>query len=267
MNRFFRILLSPGAAVAPVQFVFLSVVVVSAMQFSMHSMFGAERMLAGIVANEVVAVLGVPLALILAFKYDFRRLIPVRSLGVLHVAMILLATLAAAAIIDYMTAASEIVLPLPADIKAAMKNLMAAGGPSPLVLKLFVLCVLPGICEEIYFRGFCQTSLSARFGAGWALVAQAVIFSLMHGNPWYAHLYFILGLFLGGVYMMTGNIVAPIICHIINNTWTVLTNYYGFRLPMQDPFGIWDAVLIAVSAAILVIVWKRLSTPKQFLTY
>lgn len=32
-----------------------------------------------------------------------------------------------------------------------------------------------------------------------------------------------------------------------------------FKLPIQEPFGISDGVLIAASAVILVIVWRRIS--------
>lgn len=94
-------------------------------------------------------------------------------------------------------------------------------------IDLVIMAVISGFCEEIFFRGVAQ----AQFG----LVITALAFGLFHDPSFrhisYAIIAFIYGLVLGGLYMWTGNLWAPIIAHITHN----LVSLYILRYRIKPP--------------------------------
>lgn len=89
--------------------------------------------------------------------------------------------------------------------------------------------VIGPIAEEYLFREAIQGGM-LRYGARpWvACVVSALIFGIVHGNPAQILFAFIIGLVFAIVYMHTRSIIPVIICHIINNsTSVVLMNIYS----------------------------------------
>jgi membrane protease YdiL (CAAX protease family) len=228
-----RVLLPPGAAVASPPLVFFLAAVVALLQLPANLLMRAGQYSAGILTNELIVVAGVPLAMIWWQRFDRRRLLPFARLSPLLVVLLLLFMLGATILIDYATAASERVLPLPEEIQAIFDAVMAAGTTPEVVWKCFVLCIVPGVCEELFFRGFCQASLVARWGNTMGVIAAAALFAMLHGNPSYFHLYFALGLVFGWAFAATGSLWASILCHVFNNAWTFLHHVYGGELPLE----------------------------------
>nr|HQH80546.1 CPBP family intramembrane metalloprotease [bacterium] len=119
----------------------------------------------------------------------------------------------------------------------SLSGVMDFSSPWELAAKILIFCLLTGICEEIYFRGFFQGSLSSKLGSRIGVITASLIFAAMHGNPWYFPLYFILGLFFGIVYKKSGTLVAPIFCHALNNAWSILTHNLGIKFPLSESFN------------------------------
>ncbi len=88
-----------------------------------------------------------------------------------------------------------------------------------------------GLGEELLFRGFIQQDLSAAFGWKWGLFAASVLFAIMH-LTWRSvpelGFVFCAGLIMGGLYLKTRSLVAPIIMHGINNVMLVAVMPYIF---------------------------------------
>ncbi len=247
-----RVIFPPDAKVASVQLAFFSIVIVAVFELPAHFISKAGYTAVGILTNEIVAVAGVPIALILLLKFSSARLLPFVKLRLSIMAMLLILMLGGVIVIDYLTAASEIVLPLPEEIKETLEKVMAAPSADVVMWKFFVLCVVPAVCEEIFFRGFFQTSLTARMGVAKAIVITAIVFAVMHGNFQYVHLYVLLGLIFGWVYAVTGSLWAPIICHVFNNSWTFFNHVREFELPLPD-VPLYVNASIAAGGALLLI--------------
>lgn len=253
-----------GAEVASPALSFLSVPMIAVFQFPAHLLTRAGYLNLGILTNEVVAVLGVPLILIASLKFSVKRLLPFRSISPFAIIALLLLTLGADIVLDYITYASELFLPLPAEIREQLDKIMYAPSAQVFVLKLFVLCVVPAVCEEIFFRGFFQTSIAARWGSWWAIFITAIVFAAMHGNIYYFHLYILLGLLFGWAYYVTGTLWASIACHVFNNCWTFTNHVREFKLPIEDA-PLYQNVLIVSGGLVLFIAaayliqkkWKR----------
>jgi len=90
-----------------------------------------------------------------------------------------------------------------------------ASQPWPLVL--LIGCVLPGVGEEIFFRGLLGRGLVARFGPWIGILLTAVLFGLVHIDPVQAVGVIAIGAILQLVYLATRSIIAPMLLHTINN--------------------------------------------------
>lgn len=82
------------------------------------------------------------------------------------------------------------------------------------------------IAEELFFRGVVlkQTSrVSARFG----IVFSAVMFGLMHGNPYQFVMATVIGLFFGYITVKTDSLIPSIVCHIAINGLMSVSDVIG----------------------------------------
>ena len=82
--------------------------------------------------------------------------------------------------------------------------------------QLLILAVLAGIGEELLFRGFLQPFLAGRFGTAAAVVGASLVFGLLHWiTPSYAVFASILGVYLGLLVVLSGNLVGAAVCHAV----------------------------------------------------
>ena len=79
------------------------------------------------------------------------------------------------------------------------------------------LAVLPGICEDIVFRGPMLTMLGRGMSATAAVVTQAVFFGFMHGSLFRLVPTGVLGLVFGIVAYLSGSIWPSMIAHVMTN--------------------------------------------------
>jgi len=80
---------------------------------------------------------------------------------------------------------------------------------------LIWLGLLPGLSEELLFRGVMLSSL----GLNWSgLLVSSLCFGILHFNGWpYVVWATIVGLLLGFSALATGNLLVPIVAHITTN--------------------------------------------------
>jgi membrane protease YdiL (CAAX protease family) len=82
----------------------------------------------------------------------------------------------------------------------------------------FVVGVAPAT-EELFFRGWCQPLLRARFGARRAVVAQALLFGAVHTDRlWAVPPLVFIGLVCGWLRERSGSVVPGLVLHVVNNS-------------------------------------------------
>lgn len=87
---------------------------------------------------------------------------------------------------------------------------------------VFIVALMAGLCEELLFRGVIQDGLTGPLGSAWALVIASALFGLAHAvNAAYFFMTFLVGLYLGGLYQFTGNLLVPILVHFLYD-WVML---------------------------------------------
>lgn len=97
-----------------------------------------------------------------------------------------------------------------------------------LITGLFVIGLLAGIGEEVFFRGMIQPKLHLYTGSvHWGIWLTAILFSAIH-MQFYGFLpRMFLGAVFGYLYVYSGSLIYPILAHIFNNALTVLLVYFS----------------------------------------
>ena len=84
--------------------------------------------------------------------------------------------------------------------------------------QLAIISALAGLGEETLFRGVVQVGvaqgIAGPHGVWLGLLVAAILFGLLHLiTPMYAILAGLIGLYLGGLWLLTGNLLTPITTH------------------------------------------------------
>ncbi|MDD2192786.1 MAG: type II CAAX endopeptidase family protein [Bacteroidales bacterium] len=107
-----------------------------------------------------------------------------------------------------------------------MKGFLSNTTPLGLTINIIVIALLPAIMEEVFFRGAMQRTMinlvKYRF---LGILLTSIIFSLLHFQLFSCIPRVFLGLFLGYLYVISQNIIVPIIFHFINNLTVVVGSY------------------------------------------
>jgi membrane protease YdiL (CAAX protease family) len=171
---------------------------------------------------------------------------------------VLFPALALAVIIAYLQAATEYIINVPPEIGVEAKKLLEASTIRGFLTKVVCIALLPSLGEEIFFRGICQTAISARYGNRLGIIIAAGLFTIIHANPWYVHYYFISGCFFGWIYMAGRTLWLPIICHFANNFLAITIDYVGVKLPTGIP--VLDATIVVCAVAVFILMIYQLKT-------
>ena len=87
---------------------------------------------------------------------------------------------------------------------------LAGAGPGGILL----LAALAGIGEELLFRGVIQSWLAERYPLWLSVAGASLLFGVGHWlSASYAVLAAVIGAYLGMVFLVTGNLLVPIVAH------------------------------------------------------
>jgi membrane protease YdiL (CAAX protease family) len=85
------------------------------------------------------------------------------------------------------------------------------------LVDLVGISVLAGLGEELFFRGVMQDWVAGLGAPLWvAILAAALLFGLLHAvTPTYAVLAVGVGVYLGWLYVLSGNLLAAVVAHAL----------------------------------------------------
>lgn len=88
-----------------------------------------------------------------------------------------------------------------------------------------LVAILAGVGEELLFRGVIQYGLAGPMGPMPALIIASLLFGLAHAvSVAYFIIASLIGLYLGWIYLQTGNLLIPIIVHALYD-WIAIRYY------------------------------------------
>ena len=107
-----------------------------------------------------------------------------------------------------------------ADITKYLTNFDSTGY---FILTLRIIAVIPGVGEEILFRGYLQNIFRKMIKNDHvAIWLAAILFSAIHFQFYGFVPRMLLGALFGYLYLWTGNLLIPIIAHFLNNSISLL---------------------------------------------
>jgi membrane protease YdiL (CAAX protease family) len=187
------------------------------------------------------------------FQLPALRLLPGRERGV-DLAVMIVGTLALGQALD--SAAMLAGLGQVGTMAMIRRALQGAVGPE-LFNAVIVIGVLAPAAEEVFFRGYMQSRLAARWPPWVAVGVTSACFGVLHLEWLHALLAFVIGFYFGALSEMTGSVLPAIACHVVNNSLsTVLTAAAGTVEAFRP-----NVVLLVVAGAVFVVclAWLRSS--------
>jgi uncharacterized protein len=104
--------------------------------------------------------------------------------------------------------------------------------------RLLILALLAGLAEEALFRGVVQAGLSRWLSPGGGLIAASLVFGLVHFLTLsYAVLATLVGLYLGTLLLVSGNLLVPIVVHALYDFIALIVLLRLERHPPQRLIG------------------------------
>ena len=132
---------------------------------------------------------------------------------------------------------------------------------------ILLAVIMAPIFEEIIFRGIIQKGLINKGMKPWtAILISAVIFGLVHGNPWQFVGAVLLGSVLGLVYYKTKSLLLSVLLHAFNNLCSAILIFYGKTESFADNFQVSEYVVLGVGV-VLFSVFYYLFTRKYRVHY
>jgi len=132
-------------------------------------------------------------------------------------------------------------------------KLIASPGLFTFMVNLFILAILPSVCEEFLFRGVIQRLLSEFFRSSHAGIwVTAVIFSSVHLQFFGFVPRMMLGLLFGYMFWWSRNLWYPVITHFVNNAIPVTVAWLnGWKSGVVQPAETGERIPSVVFAAII----------------
>ena len=95
-------------------------------------------------------------------------------------------------------------------------------GPKLGMPAIVFISLCAGVGEEALFRGGLQTVLGDHVGAPLAILLSSAVFALIHlGKPVITVLLFVVGAIFGGVFWLSGSLLAVMIGHTLYDIWAL----------------------------------------------
>ena len=146
-------------------------------------------------------------------------------------------------------------IPIPEFISRMFADLTAARDVGGTVLVFVAVVLLPGICEEAFFRGVVLAGFAGRWGTWSGILTSSLLFALLHFNPWQFVPLFLVGALLGYLVLATHSLYPAILAHSANNLLSWVSMSGTARVDYQVP--IWLVLFSALVFAIGLRTLKR----------
>jgi sodium transport system permease protein len=109
-------------------------------------------------------------------------------------------------------------------VEEQLKQMLGAG--QPLWWQLFLIALLPAVCEELAFRGFILSGLLRRMTPTTAIIVSGFLFGFFHVNPQQLLTATVLGWVLGLIATRSGSLLPGVLFHFVNNASAVLMSNF-----------------------------------------
>ncbi len=206
------------------QFVIVYFVIMIIALYYLGGSWQLKDMMNGLIKTQILLIL-LPVILILRLsKTDIKSTLRLSYTNPLNFLLVLIAALPLLILSGILGQLINYVFPVSEAYLQAFQNLVTVQ-ENGLWFTIFVVGVLPGICEEVMFRGFILSALRKK-GLWYGIILSAILFGSFHLDPFRFLPVTLLGIWLGYLAVRTNSLYVPILAHFAQNSLAILiTNY------------------------------------------
>ena len=206
------------------QFVIVYFVIMIIALYYLGGSWQLKDMMNGLIKTQILLIL-LPVILILRLsKTDIKSTLRLSYTNPLNFLLVLIAALPLLILSGILGQLINYVFPVSEAYLQAFQNLVTVQ-ENGLWFTIFVVGVLPGICEEVMFRGFILSALRKK-GLWYGIILSAILFGSFHLDPFRFLPVTLLGIWLGYLAVKTNSLYVPILAHFAQNSLAILiTNY------------------------------------------
>ncbi|MCF7858048.1 MAG: ABC transporter permease subunit [Candidatus Cloacimonetes bacterium] len=210
------------------QFVIVYYVIILIALYYLGGSWQMKDIFSGLIKTQIFIII-LPVILILRIsKTDLRSALKLHNTKPINYLMVFIAALPLLLLSGIIAQLINMIFPVSKAYLETMKDLVTMQQHG-LLFTIFVVGVLPGICEEVMFRGFILSSFRKK-GVWAGIVVTAVLFGAFHLDPFRMLPVTLLGIWLGYLAIKTRSLYVPILAHFLHNSLTVLISNYSDRL-------------------------------------
>jgi membrane protease YdiL (CAAX protease family) len=156
--------------------------------------------------------------------------------------------------------ATHYLLPMPEFLEKLFEELL--GTQDQALSALLLLAIIAPLAEEFVCRGWLMPALLDQWRPSRAIAFTALVFGLMHLNPWQFFYAFYLGAWLGWVYVRTGSVWPCVVGHAVNNGLAWLTSLIAPEVGQAESSSLappellpWPVVMLSLMAVVACAGW------------
>ena len=199
--------------------------------------FGAQiqqkHLFLGLFATEILFIVAPAVVYARFCRYDLRRAFSLFPVSLKTALLSVIIASAGFVLVGMIAALQEEIFPRSPEYQAAWEMLLQKFLAYPLGVTLAVVAVLPGICEELFFRGFILRGVRQRCSDEFAIILVGLLFGAFHFDPYRFFPTSLLGILFGYMVVKTGSLIPGMIAHVVNNSVAMLLSFAAQTLSAQ----------------------------------
>jgi membrane protease YdiL (CAAX protease family) len=106
-------------------------------------------------------------------------------------------------------------------------------GNKYIIVSILLVGIIPAFVEELLFRGVILHGFKENYSRKKAIIISALLFGIIHLNPWQFVTAFIIGIISAWICIKTGSIILSIYIHLFNNTVSVFSMKFKDVMPVK----------------------------------
>lgn len=172
-----------------------------------------------------IGLLLIALAVPILFKWKLGEVLPIKKITAKQFFGTLLLYIASFILVNTVTMITAYFFPGMLEVGNALGNFFTS---VPFVMAFIIIAVMPGICEEILFRGVILHTLRTIKNPLIIMLIVGLLFGLFHLDVYRFLPTAILGFVLTYLMLTTGNFLLPVFFHFLNNAVSVTISFGSF---------------------------------------
>ena len=188
------------------------------------SMLQTVDLYLGLFAGEVLILLAPVLVYVKQKKVNFKRYFRLNKITGKEALTSVLLTLLVYPLVGISSALLIKFYSLFGEVRVPQINVKSGGLSS--IYSVLIIGVLPAICEEFFVRGLLSAPAKKSKGRKFTYFYTALLFMLMHVNPFNIVAPFILGYVFSVLNEKTNSLYSSMLGHFTFNTWSVILSIF-----------------------------------------